>query len=126
PAAHREADEHGVAQIEVLHQYLEIASKGVVVIPEGRLARLAKAAAVVSDHSISIGEELALLAFPRVAIEWIPMDQNDRATTTVVLVVDLDGGAVLSADRDRSHLPLSISAIPAGRGSNMRMDRPCG
>src|SRR5207244_1136118 len=103
PAAHREADEHCVAQIEVLHQHLEIASEGVVVIPEGRLTRLAEAAAVAGDDSIAIGEELALLAFPRVAIEWIAMDQNDRAATAVVLIVNINWSAVLGADGDRSH-----------------------
>lgn len=51
-------------QIEVLHQHLEIAGEGVIVIPEGRLTRPTEAAAVVGDHAISIGQELALLALP--------------------------------------------------------------
>ena len=87
----------------MLDQRLQIASEGVVVVAEGRLTRPAEAAAVVRDHSISIGEQLPLLAFPRVAIQRIAMDQNDRAAAPVVLVVDLDRGAVLGADGDIRH-----------------------
>src|SRR5438093_1516051 len=79
--------------------------------------------AVVGDHSIAIGEELALLAFPRVAIEWIAMDQDDRAATAVVLVVNLNWSAVLGADGDRSHCLSPFLGLPLSAGSNTRMGR---
>jgi hypothetical protein len=52
------------------------------------------------------------------------MDQNDRAATAVVLVVNLDWGAVLGADGDRSHCLSPFLGLPLGAGSNMRMGRP--
>lgn len=51
------------------------------------------------------------------------MDQNDRTAAAVVLVVDLDGGAVLGADRDRSHCLSPFLQFPLGAGSSVRVSR---
>ena len=75
----------------MLDQHVQIAGERVVVIAETRLARAAEASAVVGDHAITVEEQLSLLTFPRVAIEWIAMDQEDWTAAPVVFVVDLDG-----------------------------------
>src|ERR1700722_1906125 len=54
------------------------------------------------------------------------MDQNDRAAAAVVLVVDLNGGAVLGADGDRSHCLSPFLRFSLDAGSSMRMVRPGG
>src|SRR5205807_8600470 len=45
-APHREAGEHGVGQIEVLDQRVQVGGEGVVVVTDCRLARASEAAAV--------------------------------------------------------------------------------
>jgi hypothetical protein len=45
-------DEHGVAQVQVLQQGIEVGGEGVVVIPRGRLAGLAEPAPVVGDDPV--------------------------------------------------------------------------
>src|SRR6476660_7361905 len=84
--AHRETDENHIAEVEVLNQRVQICSEGVVVVADGRLTRAAEAAAVITDHSIAVCEQIALLAFPRVAIQRVTVDQHDRLSGAVVLV----------------------------------------
>jgi hypothetical protein len=59
---------------------------------------------------ITISEELALLAFPRVAIEGVPVDEQDRVAGPVVLVVDLDRLVVLGTGEDIRHCFTPCSA----------------
>src|ERR1700680_4493635 len=87
----------------MLDERFQIAGERVVVIADGRLAGAAKATAVVGDDTISIHEQVPLLPFPRVAIQRIAMDQNDRLTASVILVVDLDRAIVLGSDDERGH-----------------------
>jgi hypothetical protein len=87
----------------LLDQRVQICSEGVVVIPDGRLTRAAEAAPVVADHSVAGCEQVPLLAFPRVAVQRVAMDQHDRLSAAVVLVVDVDRGVVLGGDGERRH-----------------------
>src|SRR3954452_19965267 len=102
--SHREAGEHDVlVEGEMVEQRFQVAREGVVVEAGARLARLPESAPVVADAAIAPGEQRPLLAFPRVAVEWIAVDQDDRYAGAVVVVMDVDVGAVLAADLDEWH-----------------------
>src|ERR1700680_3576643 len=93
----------------MLDERFQIAGERVVVIADGRLAGAAKATAVVGDDTISIDEQVPLLPFPRVAIQRIAMDQNDRLAAPVILVVNIDRAIVLGSDDKRGHLFVALS-----------------
>src|SRR5205823_3149870 len=84
-------------------QRFQVGGEGVVVETGGRPARLAEAASVVADHSVAGREQLRLLALPRVRVQGVAVDQDDRLPAPVVLVVDLDVGVVLGTDLDVRH-----------------------
>src|SRR3954470_23728252 len=115
--SHREAGEHDVlVQGEMVEQRFQVAREGVVVEAGARLARLPEAAPVIADAAILRGEQRPLLAFPRVAVEWIAVDQDDRYAGAMVVVVDVDVGAVLAADLDEWHCRfLSLVACAGAR-----------
>jgi hypothetical protein len=48
-------------------------------------------------------QQHALLALPRVAVQRVAVDEHDGLAVAVVLVVDLDVGAVLGPDDDARH-----------------------
>jgi hypothetical protein len=101
--AHGEADEDDLAQVERLEDLVQVGGEGVVVVPGADLARLAEAAAVVGDDAVPGREELAGLALPAVAVERVAVDEDDGLPLALVLVVELDGGAVLGSDGDGAH-----------------------
>jgi len=107
-AAHREADQNDVVQVEVLEERVQVGGEGVVVVADGRLARAAEPTSVVADHAVPGGEQLALLALPRVPVQRVAVDQNDGIARPVVVVVDLDVLVVLDSDVDERHDPLPI------------------
>ena len=82
----------------MLEQRAEVGREGVVVVADGRLAGAAEAATVVADHAVAAREQLALLALPRVPVQGIAVNQHDRITAPVILVVDLDRGSVLASN----------------------------
>ena len=88
---------------------LEIGREGVVVKAGGRLAGPPEAAAVITDAAVARLEQDPLLSLPRVAVERIAVNEDDRLAGAVVSVVDLDVGAVLGADLDEWHLATSGS-----------------
>ena len=81
----------------------EVLGEGVVVVADGGLARLAKAAAVIGDDAVASGEEFACLALPRSSVERVAVDEHDRPAGPVVVEVDPDVGAVLFPDGDEGH-----------------------
>ena len=87
----------------MVQQRLEIGGERVVVVARRGLAGLAEAAAVVADAAVAVREQHPLLALPRVAVERVAVDQDDRLAGAVVVVVDLDVGAVLGSDLDEWH-----------------------
>src|SRR5262249_29621037 len=99
----------------------QVGGEGVVVVTDGRLARLAEAAPVVADHPVAGGEKVGLLFLPRVPFQRVAVDEDDRLAGTVVVVVELDVGAVLGSDGDVRHRSLLGSGRKA-RGSRA----PCG
>ena len=78
----------------------EVPGEGVVVVADGGLARLAKAAAVVGDDAVSGVKQDTLLLFPRVSVQWVSVDQDNRLPGAVILVhVDVDVIGVFFAPR---------------------------
>ncbi len=102
-AAHREADERHVPQVEVLDQRVQVGGERVVVVPVPRLARPTEAPAVVGDHAVACIDQCRHLMFPRPPAQRPPVDQDDRLPLPVVLVVELDLRAVLVPDRNLGH-----------------------
>ena len=98
--AHREADQHDISKVQLLDQRVQIGGEGVVVVANRRLAGLAEATTVVRDHAVAGPQEHAFLAFPRVPVEGIAVDEHHRRAAAVVLVVELDVGVVLGPDSD--------------------------
>src|SRR5690606_36273624 len=62
-----------------------------------------EAAAVVGDHAVAGPEQGGGLLLPGRAVQGVPVDEDDGLTAAVVLVVQLDVGAVLGADGDVTH-----------------------
>jgi hypothetical protein len=108
--AHREPDEDDVAQVERLQQGVQVGGEGVVVVAGADLRRPAEPAPVVGDDAVAGGEQRGRLALPAVAVQRVPVDEDDRLTCALVLVVELDRGAVLGPDGDVSHDSLSMSS----------------
>src|SRR4051812_36209581 len=94
----------------MVEQRFQVARQGVVVEAGARLARLPEAAPVVADAAMARGEQRPLLAFPRVAVERIAVDHDDRYAGAMVVVMDVDVGAVLAADLDEWHRDLPLFA----------------
>src|SRR5690606_16956112 len=101
--AHGEPDEDHVAQVEGLEERVEVGGEGVVVVPGADLARRAEPATVVRDDAVPRVDELALLELPAVPVERVAVDEDDRLTGALVLVVELDVGGVLLPDGDVPH-----------------------
>ncbi len=116
-AAHREADECRVAQVEVLEQRGEVGCEGVVVVAVPGLRRRAEAATVVRDHPMTGVDQRRDLVLPRTPAERPTVDEDHRLAGAVVLVVELHIAAVLGAysqSRHGSSLPGSrVASCPA-------------
>jgi hypothetical protein len=97
------AGQHGVAQVEVFQQDLQVGGKGVVAIPRRWLAGLSEAAPVVGDDPVSGFQQDRNLLVPGAAAKRVAVDQHYGLAGAVVLVVHLDVGAVLSSDFDKWH-----------------------
>jgi hypothetical protein len=74
---------------------VEVGGERVVVVAARRLARLAEAATVVRDDALPRGEERRGLLFPRRAVQWVAVDQDDGVALAVVFVIEMDIGGVL-------------------------------
>jgi hypothetical protein len=88
-AAHREADQGGVAKVEGAQQLVQISGQGVVVIPVPGPRRAPESAAVVGDDAVSGVDQRGHLRFPGAPTERPAVDQDHRATGPVVFEVDL-------------------------------------
>jgi hypothetical protein len=86
------ADERRVLKVEPVHQRLQVGGEGVVVVAGHRLARLPEPASVIRDHTVSGIDQHPDLLVPRPAAEWVAVDQYDRRSRAMVLVVQLDRG----------------------------------
>src|SRR5207302_8357786 len=75
----------------------------VVVVSGGRLAGVAKPAPVVGDHPVAGLQQHRDLPVPGTAAERVAVNQDDRPSLAVVLVVEVDRGRVLPADADVCH-----------------------
>ena len=82
----------------------EVLGEGVVVVADGGLARLAKAAAVIGDDAVSGLQQDTFLLLPGVSVQWVSVDQDDRLPGAVILVVDVDVVGVFLANGDRGHM----------------------
>src|SRR5690606_24989173 len=90
-------------QVEGLEERVEVGGEGVVVVPGADLARRAEPATVVRDDAVPRVDELALLELPAVPVERVAVDEDDRLTGALVLVVELDVGGVRLLLRHVSH-----------------------
>jgi hypothetical protein len=103
PRAHREADQDHVAQVQGLQDRVQVRGERVVVITGADLRRLPETATVVSDDPVPGREELARLTLPAVPVQRVAVDEDDRLTRPLVLVIQLDRRAVLIPNGDESH-----------------------
>jgi hypothetical protein len=100
---HGEPDQVDVGQVEVLDHRVEVGGERVVVVARGRPAGVAEAAAVIGDDAVSGGQQVTFLPLPGPSIQRVTMDQDDGLPDSVILVVDVDAGAVLAPDGDERH-----------------------
>jgi hypothetical protein len=66
-------------------------------------AGLAEPAPVICDHTVTGLQQHRDLLVPGAAAERAAVDQHDGQAGAMILVVDLDVGAVLSSDFDKWH-----------------------
>jgi len=64
--------QHGVAQVQVFQQGVEVGGEGVVVVADGRLAGLAEPAPVVGDDPVPGVQQDRDLLVPGAAAERVP------------------------------------------------------
>ena len=122
-AAHREADEGDVAQVEPVDHRCEVAGEGVVVVGRGvaRLVALAEAAAVVGDHPVAGIGEGGQLARPGLTAERPAVHEDDGAAVAAA-VLDVEVHRTVA---DRGHRrPFASGAgsltLGTGQASNQR------
>ncbi|MGA7623808.1 MAG: hypothetical protein WCA91_09525 [Candidatus Acidiferrales bacterium] len=72
------------------NQFSQVLGKGVVVVVRGRLAGFAEPSAVICDDTVACAQQDQHLLFPRSAAQWISVNQHNRLTGAVVLVVEVD------------------------------------
>ncbi len=82
----------------------------------GRLTGLPKATPVVGDDPVARRDEGGDLVLPGATAQGPAVDQHDRATRAVILVVDLDGSVVLCTDRQLGH----AEGVPPDRSRKHR------
>ncbi len=112
--AHREPDENHVTQVQLRQYGVQVGGEGVVVVARHGLARPAKATAVVGDDAVAGLDQRVGLLLPRLPVQRVTVDQDDRLPRPVVLVVEIDAGRALGADGDGSHgVPSRPSAVCA-------------
>jgi hypothetical protein len=87
----------------MFQQGIEVGGEGVVVVADDRLAGLAEPAPVVGDDPVAGLQQHRNLLVPGTATERVAVDQHDGLAGAMILVVDLDVGAVLSSDFDKWH-----------------------
>ena len=102
-AAHREADEGDVGEIEGVDQLREVGCERVVLVPAPRLRRLAEPAAVIGDDAISGLDERRNLTLPRPPAERPSVNQDHRFAGAVVLIVEFDRRIVFGTNGDKRH-----------------------
>jgi hypothetical protein len=100
---HREAAQNDAGQVQVLQQGGQIGREGVIVVADRRLAGPAEPAAVVRDDPVAGVQKHAMLPLPGVPVERVAVDEHHRLAAAVILVVELDVGAVLGAGDDVGH-----------------------
>src|SRR6478672_4221640 len=94
--AGRVADVNGVVEVEFLHERPEIGRMGVHVIAGPGLARSPVTASIVRNAAVPAIREEHHLVFPRVAIQWRAVAEDDRLAGPPVFEEDF--GAVADGD----------------------------
>src|SRR6266702_2047257 len=100
PAAHREADQSDITQVELRHELVQVLGEGVVVVPARRPAGPAEPSAVVCDDPVTCTEKRRDLSLPGCAAQRPAVDQHDGLAGSVILVVDLNRRRVLLTHSD--------------------------
>src|SRR5688572_26912422 len=101
------ANMDGVPQIEMGNNCRDIGGIVVHVVAIADLRRAAMAASVMSDHAVTLFDEVQHLGVPVVAAQWPAVMEDDRLPGAPVLVEDLD--AVFGGDR--AHDGFSVHLI---------------
>ena len=120
-AAHREADERDVVQVELGEDRVQVVGEGVVVVAGGAealgLVAAAEAAAVVRDDAVAGLRERAGLLAPGLAGQGPAVDQDDGAAgAAAVLDVEVDAGEEAVLDGDVGHGPIMTRSRATDRG----------
>src|SRR6266702_5382291 len=87
-------------QLKLTHEPVQILGERIIVVTACRLARLTETPAVVGDYTISRVEQDRELFLPRCTAQWITMDQYDRLTCTMILVVEINIPGILHPNID--------------------------
>lgn len=88
-AAHGEAHQRYVAQVQGGDQVVNVGCKGVVVVAVPRLIRAAKAATVKGDGAEAALRQVVQLAIPHVAVQRPAVAEENRFARAAVFVVNL-------------------------------------
>src|ERR1700691_2931014 len=102
-APHRETCQREVPQFEVCHEFMQVLGEGVVVVAAGRLTRLAEAPAIVGNHTVTRGQQHRGLLLPGRTAQWISVDQDNRPTRAVVLIINFNVAGVFLSYRNVWH-----------------------
>ena len=85
-------------ELELRDDFVKILGKSVVAVARGRLAGFPESPTVIGDYAMTRGQKRGGLLLLGCAVQWIPVDQNDRSTRTVVLIIQIDIAGVFLPD----------------------------
>src|SRR5258706_8674363 len=102
-AAHREADQRDITQIELRQKLIQILGESVVVIACRRLAGPAESPAVVCDDPMTRSKQGRGLLLPGSAAQRPTVDEYDGLTRAEVFVIEIDIAGIFLTNSNEWH-----------------------
>jgi hypothetical protein len=101
--AHRRAGKSGLANVQCGEKRTDVACQYIEAVIAGRATRFPEAATIVGDNAVSLANEWLDLLLPHRSAERKAWDQHDGGAGSVIFIVEIDRGRVLSANRYVCH-----------------------
>src|ERR1700736_1940492 len=95
----------------MVDQFVQVFGEGVVVVACCWLAGFAEPSAVIGDDAVSGAQKNRHLFLPRSTAQWISVNQDNRLTRAVVLIIEIDIVRVFLTDSNVWHRTSPFSLV---------------
>src|ERR1700735_1371841 len=85
------------------HELVQVLREGVIVVTGCLLRGLTESSAIISNDTVTRSQKHCGLLLPGSAAQRITVDQNDRLTRAVVLIIEIDVAGVFLSDSNVWH-----------------------